>query len=531
MKTNLIRLFFVGMLLVNCIVLIRCNNKDPKILSDYELKLDQPDPALKPFDSTLVEPFFKKHPELELYKQDVLSAYRNHEFNYLWHDSKGRKETAEVLYNRINSISEEGILQKVPYKDTFDTMLHESSDTNLTIELFLTSYYFFYTDKVLAGIDRKKREEMGWFLERESTSYVSYLDTLLANPGLVNKETQLNKQYYLLKEALQEYQEIAKKGGWDTIRLPEKFKSLKFKDSSQLILGIRKRLVVTGDLNEDSESPLFDESLGKGISNFQKRHGFIVDKVIGKNTIEAMNVSVEDRIKTIMINMERCRWISPNVSKEKEYIVVNIPAYRLIYVKNDSIALQSDVVVGTTMHQTVIFSGKMKYIVFSPYWNIPQSIIKNEVLPGIQKNKNYLANHDMEWNNGQVRQKPGIRNSLGLVKFIFPNSNNIYLHDTPSKSLFQRESRAFSHGCIRVAKPKDLAEAILFNDSNWTANKIGEAMNKGTEKWYTLKNEIPVYIGYFTAWMGRDGKVNFYNDVYKRDAQLGSLLKEKTSTE
>jgi murein L,D-transpeptidase YcbB/YkuD len=259
---------------------------------------------------------------------------------------------------------------------------------------------------------------------------------------------------------LKKYQDIAGLGGWDSIPLPENFKSLKPRDSSELILAIRKRLFITGDLKEDSGSLVFDESLREGISVFQQRHGFIVDQAIGKKTIGAMNVSVADRIKTIMINMERCRWISPNVSKEKEYIVVNIPAYKLTYIKNDSIALQSDVVVGTTMNQTVIFSGKMKYIVFSPYWNIPQSIIKKEVIPGIQKNSNYLANHNMEWNKGLVRQKPGVRNSLGLVKFLFPNSNNIYLHDTPSKSLFQRESRAFSHGCIRVAKPKELAQAI-----------------------------------------------------------------------
>jgi murein L,D-transpeptidase YcbB/YkuD len=507
--------------------LTQCKEEKPQLIANYELKLDLPDPYLKPFDSTLIAPFFEKFPELNAYQSQVLAVYRNHQFNYLWHDSKGRKETSEVLYNRINSISQDGILQKVPYKQEFDTKLHASSATDLTNELFFTSYYFFYTDKVLTGIDQKKREEMGWHLKRESTSYISYLDTLLANPGLVNKKTQLNKHYYLLKEALEQYQEIAKNGGWDSIQLPEKFKSLKPKDSSSVVVEVRKRLLITGDLKEDSGSALFDESLIEGLSVFQKRHGLLVDQTVGVNTIKAMNVSIDDRIKTLIINMERCRWISPNISKDKEYIVVNIPAYHLIYIKNDTIALQSDVVVGTTMNQTVIFSGKMKYIVFSPYWNIPQSIIKNEVLPGMKRNRNYLSNHNMEWNNGQVRQKPGIRNSLGLVKFIFPNSNNIYLHDTPSKSLFQRESRAFSHGCIRVARPTELAETILFSDTNWTPEKINAAMNKGTEKWYPLENEIPVYIGYFTAWRSRDGKINFYNDVYKRDAQLAGFLTEK----
>ncbi|CAM4084331.1 murein L,D-transpeptidase [Flavobacterium antarcticum] len=527
MRNKIHFIFIISALLCSCLFLTNCKNKQPKVLAELELKLDQPDPELKPFDSTLIEPFFKKYPELAIYKEEVLAVYRNHTFNYLWHDSKGRKETADVLYNRVNSIAEEGIMQAIPYKKEFDLKLQESAATNLSSELLLTSYYFFYTDKVLAGIDQKKREDMGWFLKRERTSYVSYLDTLLANPGLVNKETQLNKQYYLLKNALEEYRELAKNGGWDSIQIPEKFKTLKVKDSSELILKIRKRLVITGDLKEDSGSAIFDESLIEGISNFQKRHGFVVDKAIGKLTLGAMNVSVEDRIKTIMINMERCRWISPNISKDKEYVVVNIPAYKLIYIKDDKVALESNVVVGTTMHQTVIFSGKIKYIVFSPYWNIPQSIIKNEVLPGIEKNSNYLENHNMEWNNGLVRQKPGARNSLGLVKFLFPNSNNIYLHDTPSKSLFQRDSRAFSHGCIRVEKPKELAQVILENDSKWNSEKIDLAMNKGEETWYTIKNEIPVYIGYFTAWTDRDGKVNFYHDVYKRDSQLATLLTEK----
>ena len=193
------------------LILFKCRAKQPAAVIDLELKLDQPDPNLKAFDSTLVGPFFKKYPELAPYKNDVLAVYRNHKFDYVWHDSKGRKETAEVLYTRLNTISSEGIFQKVPYKETLDALLVESLKTNLDTELLLTSLYFFYTDKVLAGIDQEKREEMGWFLERESNSYVSFLDTLLANPGLVNKETQLNKQYYLLKKALENYKNIANK--------------------------------------------------------------------------------------------------------------------------------------------------------------------------------------------------------------------------------------------------------------------------------------------------------------------------------
>jgi murein L,D-transpeptidase YcbB/YkuD len=237
-----------------------------------------------------------------------------------------------------------------------------------------------------------------------------------------------------------------------------------------------------------------------------------------------MNVSLADRIKTIMVNMERCRWIPSDITKGKEYIVINIPSYQLTYFKSGKPALRSNVVVGKIMNQTVVFSGMMKFIVFSPYWNVPKSILEKEIKPAIEKNENYLEQHHMEWNNGQVRQKPGPKNSLGLVKFLFPNSNNIYLHDSPSKSLFDRSSRAFSHGCIRVAKPAELAKMILEDDKNWTPEKIDKAMQAGEESWHTLKNKIPVYIGYFTAWVDDEDVIHFYEDVYNRDGRLGELI-------
>ena len=176
------------------------------------------------------------------------------------------------------------------------------------------------------------------------------------------------------------------------------------------------------------------------------------------------------------------------------------------------------------MTKTVIFSGKMQYVVFSPYWNVPPSIINSEVKPGMRRNKNYLARHNMEWNGGRVRQKPGLSNSLGLVKFLFPNSNNIYLHDTPSKSLFSEDKRAFSHGCIRVSKPRDLAIRVLRQMPEWTPEKIDAAMHAGKEQYVTLQKTIPVYIGYFTAFLSSDGQLNFRTDIYKRDDSLLEML-------
>ncbi|MBL7764013.1 MAG: L,D-transpeptidase family protein [Chitinophagaceae bacterium] len=220
--------------------------------------------------------------------------------------------------------------------------------------------------------------------------------------------------------------------------------------------------------------------------------------------------------------MERLRWVPAN--PPQEYLLVNIPAYKLFVYEKGTLAWDMNVVVGSVAHNTVIFRGDMKYVVFSPYWNVPPGILKNEILPGIKKNPGYLARHNMEWNNGAVRQKPGPNNSLGLVKFLFPNSYNIYLHDTPAKSLFSETNRAFSHGCIRLGEPKKLAEYLLRNDSTWTKDRITKAMNSGKEQFVTLKQTIPVFIGYFTSWVDRDGKLNFRDDIYGHDKKMAEQL-------
>ena len=480
------------------------------------------------FDSTLVTAFYAKYPKLILYKKQVVSLYQKNNYDFIWYDKKGRKETADVIYNKINNLGEEGIQVKAPYKEILDVLFQKTTvENNIDTELFLSNYYFFYINKTLQGIDSTKIKELEWYLPRKKQSYVGYLDSLLVNPKLIDKKEQHISQYYKLKTVLQRYRNIEQKGGWDSIVMPSDFKSIKAGDSSDVVAKIRTRLFLTGDIVEDSKKRVYGNALQIAILKYKKRNGFSLDKTILPKHITEMNVPVSERIKTIIVNMERCRWVSTNVTKAKEFIVVNIPSYRLTYFKEGNMALVSNVVVGNTMNKTVIFSGMMSYIVFSPYWNVPTNIIKTEILPDIKKNKNYLSKHNMEWNNGNIRQKPGASNSLGLVKFLFPNTNNIYLHDTPSKSLFNSEKRAFSHGCIRVEKPVELANLILENDSNWTPEKIGEAMHKGKESWYTLKDKIPVYIGYFTAWVDDDGTINFYKDIYKKDAQLASMLMEQ----
>lgn len=484
-----------------------------------------------PFDSTQLAPFFNKYPKLKNFQSDVNVLYKKHKYHYIWYDSRGINEVADLLYSKINNLEAEGIQTTVPYKELLDELFQnvvENQKPNLETELLLSSLYFFYTDKVYHGVDTKKSTELGWYLPRKKQSYVDYLDSLLVKPSLINKnEKEVLGQYYRLKEVLKHYREIEKNGGWSTIDFDPEFKSFKPGDSSNTIAQIRQHLFITGDMASDSKSALYDESLKEGVLKYKSRNANTPDPTITKNHIANMNVTVAERIKTIMVNMERCRWISSDISKAKEFIVINIPSYKLTYFKDGKPELISKVVVGKAMNKTIVFSAAMKYIVFSPYWNVPRSIIKKELEPAMAINKNYLAEHNMEWNGGEIRQKPGPKNSLGLIKFLFPNSNSIYLHDTPSKNLFNEEKRAFSHGCIRIAKPKELANLILIDDKNWTPEKIDAAMNRGQESWYTLKNEIPVYIGYFTAWVDNEGVIHFYDDVYSRDDSLASLIFEK----
>lgn len=480
------------------------------------------------FDSTAINDFFETYPKLKEYQPEVKKLYQKHQYHYIWFDQNGINEFANLLYDKTNNLEEEGVAINVPYKAKFDGIhnsLNGNSKPNIETELLHSSLYFFYVMNVYHGLDSNKSKEAEWYIPRKKQSYINYLDSLLTNPTLINKdEKNLIGQYSLLKKALHKYRQIEKKGGWNSITIDTAVASYKIGDSAAIIADIRKRLFLSEDLKSNSESPVYDTELSKGIMHYKLRRGYLANNIISKELIQDLNIPISERIKTIMINMERCRWVSSDIPKSKELIAINIPSFQLSYFKNQEVVLRSKVVVGKILNKTVIFSAPMKYIVFSPYWNVPASIKKNEILPAIAKNPNYLAEHNMEWNGNNIRQKPGPKNSLGLIKFLFPNSNDIYLHDTPSKNLFEKETRAFSHGCIRVAKPRELAIEILKDNPEWTPEKIDSAMHSGKESWLTLKEKIPVYIGYFTAWVDNDGTIHFYNDIYKRDELLASML-------
>lgn len=526
MKKHLFGLF--GGLGLVVLISYSCQSKAKEATADIPARVQIQEYTPQTFDSTLIATFFVKFPKFNYLKKEVVQLYRKRHYQHLWYDRQGLNEFAQLLFDKAHNMDQEGLHVQIPYEERFSSLLKKSDSVetpNLEAELFLSSLYFFYADKVYKGIDAEKSTEMGWFLPRKKLSFESKLDSLLLDPSKINTpEKGLLSQYYLLKTALLKYRTFEKNGGWDSIAIPENMKTMKLGDSSEVIPLVRKRLLTTGELKTNSESKKFDLDLMKALLQYKVHNGIGPDSILTTKNIERMNIPVSARIKTIMVNMERCRWVSPKVTQSKQYVVVNIPAFLLTYFKDGKPDLVSKVVVGKELNETVIFSGEMNQIVFSPYWNVPYSILKNEILPGIARNRNYLANHNMEWSNGRVRQKPGPKNSLGLVKFLFPNSHTIYIHDTPSKSLFNRDSRSFSHGCIRVARPRDLAIAILKDDPNWPVEKIDEAMNAGKQKAYTLKTRVPVFIGYFTAWADQDGEVSFYNDIYNRDDRLAELL-------
>ncbi|HMO63501.1 MAG TPA: L,D-transpeptidase family protein [Ferruginibacter sp.] len=476
------------------------------------------------FDSAVLKIFMDSFPAFKEFEKDIYSFYQGRDYAYAWFDENGLTEPAHNLYNRIEHIADEGLNVDLPYTDKFEMIMDEydgAGPASPNLELMLTSQYLEYAKNVWQGLSEKQANTIQWLLPRKKISNSQLLDSL-ANKGALQNEP-VYKQYHLLKASLRRLNDIKKAGTLPVIQMNEK--KLQLGDSSPTVLQVRKWLQLMGDIATDTQSPFFDSSIFAGVKRFQQRMGLKPDGVFGVQAKEEMNVPLEVRAEQIMVNMERCRWVP--VQLQQDYLLVNIPDFKLHIFENDTLVFSMNVVVGKAQHKTVIFSGDLKYVVFSPYWNIPPGILKNEVLPAIKRNPRYLAQHNMEWNGGNVRQKPGPNNSLGLVKFLFPNSHNIYLHDSPAKSLFNETTRAFSHGCIRVAEPKKLALYLLRNEPGWDEAKVTAAMNRGQEQTVVLKKNIPVYITYFTSWVDSNGLLNFRKDIYKRDTRLSKNILEK----
>jgi len=346
--------------------------------------------------------------------------------------------------------------------------------------------------------------------------------------------------YHSLKKSLTKYELIKGNGGWQPI---PSGKTLKVGMSNNRVVFLKHRLYASGDLKiydrqnveQYLNNPVFDELLEASVKNFQRRHGLSEDGEVGKNTVAALNTPLDLKIYSIKMNLDIWRKLPQNLGKK--YVLVNVPAFKLFGVENNATALEMRVIVGRLDWNTPIFSEYMEYVVINPYWNIPSSIFEDEILPELRKDPEYLKkkniqvvsletarvqkNYSQNWSNidpdnfnYRLRQVPGAANPLGKLKFILPNKHSVYLHDTPDKKLFQKPNRRFSHGCIRVEKPLELAEFVFNDDSEWDSNRVQSEIESGVSKNVHLKQPIPVHIMYFTVWVENDGSVHFRDDVY-----------------
>jgi murein L,D-transpeptidase YcbB/YkuD len=482
------------------------------------------------FDSTKMESFFSNHRLHDSLKKRIRNYYNGRNYQYAWFFKEGVADHASSFYDIYNdylNYSSDSSLKNAELANNYDSIVNKNFNYNihdsiiLKTELLLTAQFFRYSRRAYQGSNQLDAKDLDWFIPRKKIDPSALLDSLLQHKGKnFSQYEPVNRQYNLLKNYLLKYYEIEKNGNWAKIIADRK--SYKLNDSAIVLSAIKKRLYLTGDLTIIDTSHVFTKDLETAVRSFEKRYGYKEDGIITGMVLREMNRPINERIHQLLINMERIRWVPAQPASD--YLLVNIPEFRLHVYEKGEYNFSMNVVVGTAANNTVIFTGNMNQIVFNPYWYVPSSIFKKEILPGIARNKNYLANHNMERFGETVRQKPGPRNSLGLVKFLFPNSYSIYLHDTPSKSLFNEEKRSFSHGCIRISEPKKLAQFLLRNDATWDSTKITKAMNAGKEHAYIIKEPVPVFIGYFTAWVDREGKLNFRDDIYGHDKKMKERL-------
>ncbi|MCG6905987.1 MAG: L,D-transpeptidase family protein [Desulfobacteraceae bacterium] len=345
--------------------------------------------------------------------------------------------------------------------------------------------------------------------------------------------------------AAEDLRRIVDAGGWPSLNPG---KTLQRDDSGPEVLRLRERLAISGDLRDRGQREVeFDAVLAGAVARFQRRHGLEPDGVVGRATLRALNVSADQRLRQLLLNLERWRWIPHDLGRR--YILVNAADFSLVAVEDGALRLAMRVIVGEAYQRTPVFSREMRYLEINPYWNVPDSIAVAEYLPKIRRDPAYVAaNHfqlladwrsdsavidpfGVDWDAvsadrfpGRLRQLPGPWNALGRIKFMFPNPFNVYLHDTPGRGLFNRRQRALSHGCIRLEKPLELASFVLEGTPGWDLPAIRAAVDGGLRQTVRPLKGCTVHLLYWTAWVDADGTVNFREDVYERDGVLWAAL-------
>jgi murein L,D-transpeptidase YcbB/YkuD len=474
-----------------------------------------------------IDSFIAKNQITDNYSAAIREFYAANKHQFVWMQTKGIKQIAKDFISHANKLAPNSIDSSFIGPLTKQNFFQNSAA--LHIELSLSLAFFKYADTWLSpsSIDPSS---VNWLIPKKTISLANQLKNWLSPATKMGFNTG-SQNFKLL---LENYTSLSRIAALDTgIFISPSNIKIKKGDMVPVIRQIKKKLQLLGDFKSADTTSLFSNTLGIAINKFQERMGLPSSSIIDNNLLKAIGTPIQQYINTIAINLERLRWMPAMM--DSNYIIVNIPAYQLLVFDSSKIQFKMPVIVGSESNNTVIFSNRMRYIVFSPYWNVPPSIVKAEILPGMRKNKNYLASKNMEitipGDVPTIRQLPGVENSLGLVKFLFPNPYNIYLHDTPGKHLFAKQQRSLSHGCIRLGDARKMAGYLLRNDTSWTAIKIDTAMHQQKEKWVTLKKTIPVFMAYFTSWVDSNGVLQFRKDIYDLDEKMERILFKKEETQ
>jgi L,D-transpeptidase YcbB len=494
----------------------------------------------------------------------VRQIYEDRQYRPLWVGGRQLPERTKSLVANLCDAEREGLrpadYRLREFRGTVDrlrpSLIKKRPEAFAALDLELTTRFLDYGADLLAGRLDPKAVASGWYIRARRSSTDSALRLASREEDFDDMVAPLRPQqpeYAGLVEALAEYRDILRRGGWPEV---PGGRTLRRGDRGARVAALRRRLQATGDLSASAGSKrVYDRALAKAVARFQARHGIPSDGRVGRLTLAALNVPVGVRIRQIQLNLERYRWLPSDFGPQ--YIYVNIPEYQLYAYDDGEPVLKMRVVVGEEYENaTPVFADSMTSVVFRPDWYVPQRILVHELAPRIKKARKYLVRHQLEvldakahvpvraprkinWSRVdttkiRVRQKPGKTNPLGLVKFMFPNQFSVFLHDTPARSVFNRRKRTLSHGCVLVEKPVALAEYVLHGQDDWDEKKVREAMRtvypadqeEGEDgRTVSLERPVPVYIVYLTAFV-RDGVLHFRGDPYRKDrepiAKLGN---------
>jgi len=489
------------------------------------------------------------------YRDQVSTFYQAGAYSLAWFSNNQPTPQALALIQLFKAAAEKGLnpddYDGLRWDDRVARLRAPSPDDLMHFDLALTVCAMRYVSALHVGRVNPQHFKFGLDVGPKRYDLTEFLRNKVVYSrdveGAISAVEPQYAGYGRLKTALGAYLKLAAEGDGEPVPVPAK--TVRPGDSYTGMPQLVARLTQLGDADPDvasqstGEASVYQGAVVDAVKHFQRRHGLEPDGSMGKGTVAALNTPLRVRVQQIQFALERSRWIPDSFPQPP--IVVNIPEFRLrtMIRQPGALPLNMAVVVGKAyQHQTPVFADYMRYVIFRPYWEVPPSITRAELIPKIRRNPNYLAAHNYIVVDGagdtigggavggllsgayRIRQKPGPKNSLGLVKFMFPNSYNVYMHGTPATQLFARSRRDFSHGCIRVENPLALAEWVLHNNPEWTKDRIIAAMNDSETIQVDLTHPIPVLILYSTAVVGPDGQIHFFDDIYGHDAALRQVL-------